>query len=77
MPPLSRLEALIATYPSMLVGYSGGVDSALLAVVARRVLGKERALAAMGISASYPRVQRERALAIAATFDLELLEIVT
>jgi len=77
MTPLSRLEALIATYPSVLVGYSGGVDSALLAVVARRVLGKERALAAMGISASYPRVQRERALAIAATFDLELVEIVT
>lgn len=77
MTSLSRLEALITGYPSLLVGYSGGVDSALLAVVARRVLGKERALAVMGLSASYPRVQRERARAIAATYDLELLEIRT
>lgn len=77
MSTLPRLESLIATYPSILVGYSGGVDSALLAVVARRVLGKKRAVAALGISASYPRVQHERALAIAAEFDLELLEMVT
>jgi uncharacterized protein len=77
MTSLARLESLIGTYRSVLVGYSGGVDSALLAVAARRVLGKERAVAAMGLSASYPRVQHERALAIAATFDLQLLEVAT
>ncbi len=77
MASLTRLEALLVGYPSLLVGYSGGVDSALLAVVARRVLGKERSLAVMGLSDSYPRVQRERARAIAQTYDLELLELVT
>lgn len=77
MPSRSRLEALVATFPSVLVGYSGGVDSALLAVVARRVLGRDRAVAVMGISASYPAAQRAQALEIARRFDLHHLEVVT
>lgn len=77
MPSRSRLEALVATFPSVLVGYSGGVDSALLAVVARRVLGRDRAVAVMGMSASYPAAQRAQALEIARRFDLHHLEVVT
>ena len=73
----SRLETLIATLPSVLVGYSGGVDSALLAVVARRVLGRRRSAAAIGVSASFPAVQREQACGIARQFDLDLLEVPT
>ena len=65
MPARTPLTDLIATYPSMLIGYSGGVDSALLAVAARQVLGREQTVAALGISASYPRVQYEQAHAIA------------
>ena len=77
MPSSSRLEALVSTFPSVLIGYSGGVDSALLAVVARRVLGRDRAVAAMGVSASYPAAQRAQALEIARRFDLDHVEIVT
>lgn len=77
MPATSKLEALLATVPSILVGYSGGVDSALLAVVARRVLGRERAVAAMGLSASYPAAQREQAMDVARQFDLPLVEVPT
>jgi uncharacterized protein len=77
MPGASQLERLVATYPSLLVGYSGGVDSALLAVVARRVLGPERAAAAMGLSASYPAEQAHRARGMARQFDLRLIEIPT
>lgn len=73
----SMLEALVATYPSVLVGYSGGVDSALLAVVARRVLGRERMVAALGRSASYPAIQHAQALDLARAFDLPLLEVPT
>ena len=73
----SRLETLIAALPSLLVGYSGGVDSALLAVVARRVLGRGRSIAAIGVSASFPAVQHEQALDIARQFDLDLLEVPT
>ena len=77
MESRSRLEAVVATYPSVLVGYSGGVDSALLAVVARRVLGFNRAVAALGMSASYPEAQHQQALAVARGFDLHLLEVPT
>lgn len=77
MPARSRLEALVAPYRSVLVGYSGGVDSALVAVLARRVLGRGHAVAALGVSASYPTAQYDQALAVARQFDLQLLEIPT
>src|SRR5256884_9512723 len=52
--PAAQLRALVRTYPSALVGYSGGVDSALLAVVLRQELGRERMLAGVGRSAPPP-----------------------
>ena len=73
----SRLETLVAGFPSLLVGYSGGVDSTLLTVVARRTLGRGRILAALGISASYPALQHAQALEVARAFDLPLLEVPT
>lgn len=73
----SRLERILAPMPSLLVGYSGGVDSALLAVVARRVLGRERTVAAMGLSVSYPEVQRRQARDVAERFDLRLVAVDT
>ena len=61
----------------MLLGYSGGVDSALLAVVLRQELGRARMLAAIGRSASYPGVQWETARRVAERFDVPILEIDT
>jgi uncharacterized protein len=61
----------------MLVGFSGGVDSALLSVVARQVLGKERSVAAVGRSPSLPADQLTQARQIAQQFDLNLLEVRT
>lgn len=77
MSQRSRLESVLEHYGSVLVGYSGGVDSALVAVVARKLLGKEGAVAALGVSASLPQIQRDQARSIARQFDLELVEIPT
>lgn len=77
MPSLEALQSVIRDYRSVLVGYSGGVDSALVAVVARRVLGPDRSLAAIGISASLPRDQLDRVRETAGLFDLRLVEIRT
>src|SRR5207249_2226576 len=74
---LGPLRALVSTFPSALVGYSGGVDSALLAVVLRQELGRERVLAAVGRSPSYPEAQWAAARSLAERFDLPLLELET
>src|SRR5437773_955964 len=74
---MESLRALIRELPSVLLGYSGGVDSACLAVVLRQELGRDRMLAVIGRSASYPAAQWETARGVAAQFDLPLLEIDT
>src|SRR5258705_7164737 len=74
---MESLRALIRSYPSVLLGYSGGVDSALLAVVLRQELGKNRMLAAIGRSASYPDAQWQVARDVATRFDIPLIEIAT
>ena len=77
MTPVTDLEAHLARLGRVLLGYSGGVDSALLAVVARRALGGADFLAVIGRSASYPAVQYRSAVAIANQFDIPLLELDT
>jgi uncharacterized protein len=62
-----RLHALIAGYRSLVVAFSGGVDSAYLAIVAGRILGP-RALAVTADSPSYPDSHRRLALGIAGQF---------
>ena len=61
----------------VLLGYSGGVDSALLAVVGARALGPDRFLAVIGRSASYPEAQYRTATDIATRFAVPLLEVET
>ena len=77
MPTLSELKEHLAGLGRVLLGYSGGVDSALLAVAARQALGRDRMLAVIGRSASYPAVQWQAALALARRFDVPLLELDT
>jgi pyridinium-3,5-biscarboxylic acid mononucleotide sulfurtransferase len=74
---LDALRTLVRTYPSVLLGYSGGVDSALLAVVLREELGAKRLLAVIGRSASYPDAQWRTAREVARRFDIPLLEVAT
>jgi len=63
--PLREREAALldrlAAWPSLVVAYSGGVDSAYLAYAATRVLGPN-ALCVTADSASYP--ERHRAMAV-------------
>lgn len=50
---LTQMRAIMYECGSVLVAYSGGVDSALVMAVAHRELG-DKALACIGISPSYP-----------------------
>ena len=74
---LGELRALVRTFPSALLGFSGGVDSALLALVLRQELGRDRMLAAIGRSASLPEAQGHGARALAAHWDIPVVEIDT
>lgn len=69
------LRTVVAGYGRLLTAYSGGVDSTLVAVVARRVLGKGEAPAVIGDSASLPRHELDEARRIARSYDIDLIEV--
>ncbi|MBI1374803.1 MAG: ATP-dependent sacrificial sulfur transferase LarE [Phycisphaera sp.] len=69
-----KLAAVIRPRGRMLTAFSGGVDSTVVAAVARRVLGRDNAPAAIGDSASVPRRELDEARAIARQLDLDLIE---
>jgi len=71
----AQLEALFREMESVVVAYSGGGDSALVAKVARDVLGP-RALAVSAVSPSYPAEELEGARRVAAEIGIahELVE---
>ena len=73
----AKLAAWLRECGRIAIGYSGGVDSAYLAVVARDVLGAENVLAIIGRSASYPAAQWAAARDVATSFDLRVLELDT
>ncbi len=77
MTDLDRLQDHLLAMGRVLLGYSGGVDSALLAVAGRRALGRDRFLAVIGRSASYPEAQWRTAVEVARCFDVPLLEMDT
>ena len=77
MTALEALRRHLRQFDRVMLGYSGGVDSALLAVVGRQALGADRFLAVIGRSASYPEVQHLAAVELARRFDVPLLEIET
>lgn len=63
-PQLASLRALFAAMPSVLVCFSGGVDSAFVLKVAHDVLG-EKALGMTALSPALPLDEREEAGALA------------
>jgi pyridinium-3,5-biscarboxylic acid mononucleotide sulfurtransferase len=77
MTNLELLRRHLLGYGRVVLGYSGGVDSALLAVVGRQALGAERFLAVIGRSASYPEAQWRSAIELARRFDVPVLEVAT
>ena len=77
MEEVSRLQDHLAQLGRVLLGYSGGVDSALLAVAASRASAPGDFLAVIGRSESYPASQYDRARQLAARFQFPFTEVET
>jgi uncharacterized protein len=78
--PLARERALadwLRAHAPVLLGFSGGVDSAYLASVAVEVLGPSGVLAVIGRSASYPEAQWRLAREVADRCAVPVLEVDT
>ena len=69
-----HLCRILSDCESVLVAFSGGVDSAYLAVTAAQVLG-DRALAVTAESPSYPDAHRQLALRVARLFAKKVEDI--
>src|SRR3712207_4189049 len=77
MADIELLRQQLLGMGRVVLGYSGGVDSGLLAVVGVQTLGAGRFLAVTGVSASYPGVQARAARELAVKFGIPLLELDT
>ncbi|WP_417747846.1 ATP-dependent sacrificial sulfur transferase LarE [Rosistilla oblonga] len=71
-----RLIDELQRHPRVVVAFSGGVDSAVVAAAAQRALG-DKALAVMAISPSVPERQSELAAQVAAEIGINLQTIST
>ena len=73
---LRALEASLEQLGSLMVAYSGGVDSAFLAATAHRVLGS-RMIAVLADSPSLARRDMEQACAFAGSLEMPLRVVET
>jgi uncharacterized protein len=73
---LDRLRGIVADHRRLVVAFSGGTDSALVAAVAHQVLG-DQAVAVTAVSPSLPTGERQAARAFARHVGVRHLEVST
>jgi len=75
--PLARLEERLEALGPLVVAFSGGADSALLAFLASRVLGRDQVLCVTAVSPSLAADQLADCVALAGEWGLEFAAVPT
>lgn len=73
---LDKARGIVRELGSVLIAYSGGVDSSLLLKLALDELG-DRAVAALASSPAYPESEQEEARSLARSLGVRLVEVTT
>jgi uncharacterized protein len=74
-PVISLLKKWFDHHPNVLVALSGGVDSCLVAYMARQLLGKDHAISVISNSASLKEKDLSDAQHFCEQYDIKLIEI--
>lgn len=74
---LHQLAKVLAGYDRLVVAFSGGVDSGLLAWAAHEVLGRDRCVAVTAVSPSLAPSERDDCRRLASRWGLRWLEVET
>jgi len=77
MDSIARLERWFERCDGAITAFSGGVDSSLVAFLARHFLGSERSIAAISASPSLKMSELEEARSFAAAHDIPLNVVVS
>jgi uncharacterized protein len=75
--PLARLEAVLARLDRVVVAFSGGADSALVAAASTRLLGTRRVLCATAVSPSLGAEDEDHCGALAGEWGLRWVAVPT
>jgi uncharacterized protein len=74
---IDRLRATLASLPKVVVAFSGGVDSGLLAYLSHEVLGSARSIAATAVSPSLAPSERDDCRRLADAWGMRWMEVET
>jgi uncharacterized protein len=68
---------LLRSYGPLAIAFSGGADSTLLLKVALDELGKDKVIALIGVSETFPKSEREQAVELAEHLGARHIELMT
>ncbi len=77
MGDLDKLREVLRELGHVVVGFSGGADSAFLSYMATQVLGPDHALIVTAVSPSFAASEREDCAALAAEWSMNWVEVFT